>query len=124
MIQTGEGGYAMPTNPIKKPFRMAFPSVDEVGNEIIINYPKCTIAPVDMNNETEREETAEKLQQFMITAIPMYHKGDLDQSNVYYIQSLDTETTKAKYDRNKLLEQGWFDKASLKKCEAAGVPGS
>ena len=96
---------------------MAFPSIDEFGDEIILNYPKCTIAPVDISNETEREETAEKLQQFVITAIPMYYKGDLEKANVYYRQSLDTETTKAKYDRNKLLEQGWFDKATLKKCE-------
>ena len=38
---------------------------------------------------------------------------------MYLEVDMSIEANKKKYNRDKLLENGWFDTASLKKCEAS-----
>ena len=115
-VELEPGVYAMPTNPVKKVFRMAVPFTDENGDEFIINFPSCTLSPVSISGETEREDIDAQLKSVEILAIPLEHKGDLEKNVVYHTADLAKSETKQKFDRNKLLANGWFDKTSLAKC--------
>ena len=109
--------WATTTNPRKKMFRMAIPFTDENGDELIINYPKCTLSPVDAGGETQKDDINEQIRQYNIVAQPLTKKSD--GANIVYVEvDMSIEANKKKYDRDKLLENGWFDTASLKKCEA------
>lgn len=121
MVKIG-GGWSMPRNPKKKPFRMAVPITDMNGDEIIFNYPKCTLSPVNTNAQTQGEEINEQLKQFNIRAVAPLFKGEADKSLVYHqIDLADTEN-KAMYDRDKLLTLGWYDEPTLALCEIE-IPG-
>lgn len=111
-----DGGYSMPTNPQKKYFRLAVPITNHLGEAYVINFPKCSLSPVDINGETEREEISEQLQQFNILGMPLVYKTD---ANHFVYHTLDLAITEngTKYDLTKLLEKGWYDTATLKACE-------
>ncbi|MCW6661885.1 hypothetical protein NHG28_06545 [Aerococcaceae bacterium NML201209] len=111
------GGWSMPTNPEKKYFRMAYSITNEKGEMLVINYPKCSLSPVDINGETEREDINEQMQQFNILSMPMIYKGDLQKQFVYHKMDLSVPENAAKYDATKLLEKGWYDVASAELCK-------
>lgn len=119
MIKVG-GGWSMPTNPKKKPFRLAVPITDMNGDEVIYNYPKCTLTPVNTNAQTQGEEINEQLKQFNIRAVAPVYKGDAEKPLVYHVMDMAIEENKTKYDRDKLLEQGWYDDATATEAEKAG----
>lgn len=121
MVKIG-GGWSMPTNPKKKPFRLAIPITDMNGDEIIFNYPKCTLSPVNANAQTKGEEVNEQLTQFNIRAIAPLYKGDADKTLVYHKMDMAETENKTKYDRDKLLVQGWYDEATVTACEKE-LPG-
>lgn len=122
MVKIG-GGWSMPSNPKKKPFRLAVPFTDMNGDEIIYNFPKCTLSPSDINGQTQREEINEQLKQFVVKAVLPVYKGDAEKSLVYHKLDMAEEENKAKYERDKLLEQGWYDSTSLAETEKAILPG-
>lgn len=119
MVKVG-GGWSMPSNPIKKPFRLAVPFTDMNGDEVIFNYPKCTLSPVDNTGQTKREDINEQLQQFNVKAILPLYTGDTGKALVYHKLDMSEPENKIKYNREKLLTNGWYDEASLALCE--GVP--
>lgn len=109
----GEGVYAQPSIPVFKFFRMAFPAQDEHGKEIIFNFPRCQIAPKDWNFETATNENKEQIQQFVITAYELLN--DTPGERTLY-QYADLRVTGETYDRNKLLEKGFYDATTLAAC--------
>ena len=118
MVQVG-GGWSMPTNPKKKPFRFAVPFTDEDGGEIIYNYPYCFLSPVDVDGETEKEDINEKIRQYKITALAL--PTDVTVSGkkmklVYHNMDMTTQENSDKYDRDKLLEKGWYDDETAEAC--------
>lgn len=118
MVKIGDG-WSMPTNPTKKPFRYAQPFTDDKGNELIVNYPYCFLSPVDKDGETEKDDVNEKMQQFKITALPLPFLVTVDELTsafVYHQIDLAVEENKSKYERDKLLEQGWYDVETLAAC--------
>ena len=120
MIKVG-GAWAMPVQPKKKPFRMSFPITDSDGNQVIVNFPKCTLSPVDLNGETQRDEINEQIQQYNIVAMAMGYKGDLAQQVVYHKLDLADPENKAKFEGGKVLETGWYDNATLETLGASTV---
>lgn len=121
-IKIGDS-WAATINPKKILFRMAIPFTDENGDELIINYPKCSLSPVDTGGETQKDDINEQIRQYNIVAQPLTKKTD--GNNVVYVEvDLSDEELKAKYDRDKLLENGWFDESSLKKCEKSSALGA
>lgn len=121
MVKIG-GAWAMPKNPRKKPFRMAVPITDMNGDEIIFNYPKCTLSPVNTNAQTQGEEINEQLKQYNIRAVAPVFRGDAEKSLVYHQIDMAEEENKTTYDRDLLLTNGWYDTATLKLCEKSAVP--
>ena len=119
MINVG-GGWSMPSNPVKKPFRMGVPFTDTNGDELILNFPKCLLNPSDLNGETQRDDINEQLKQFVIKAVIPEFKGDMDKELVYHKMDMAVEENKTKYDRDKLLNLGWYDNATAKLCEKLG----
>lgn len=121
MTKLGEGVYAMPTNPVTKFFRMAFPITTLNGDEIILNFPKCTLKPVQISSETERDDVNEQIRQFEITGQPLIYRGTDGKLEpaVYYKADLTTPEAKAAHDRNKLLEGGFYDATTLAAAKAA-----
>lgn len=113
MVKVG-GGWAMPSNPKKKPFRLAMPITDMNGDEIIFNFPKCTLTPTNITGQTKREEVNEQIQQFNVRAIIPEYKGDAEKELVYHKVDMAVAENKTKYDRDLLLTNGWYDGASLK----------
>lgn len=116
MVNIG-GGWSMPTRPKKKPFRLAFPITDTAGNEIIYNFPKCILSPVNINSESQREDINEQLRQYVIKAVAPEYKGDAVDELVYHEMDLAVPENKTKYDRDKLLAQGWYDTATATAAE-------
>lgn len=110
------GSWAMPTNPVKKPFRLAVPFTDSNGDEYIVNFPNCTLSPVDISGQTQGEEATEQLKSFNIIARPLPY-GTINP--VVLTMDMADEDNKTQYDRDKLLELGWFDEESL-----TGVQGA
>lgn len=121
MVKVG-GGWAMPSNPKKKPFRLAMPIMDMNGDEIIFNFPKCTLSPTNITGTTQREEVSEQIQQFNVRAVFPVYKGDMEKALVYHKLDMAIAENKAKYDRDLLLTNGWYDKASLALNESAAIP--
>lgn len=113
MIKVG-GGWSMPSNPKKKPFRLAMPITDMNGDEIIFNFPKCTLSPTNITGTTQREEVNEQIQQFNVRAVFLSYKGDMEKALVYHKIDMAEAENKVKYDRDLLFTNGWFDEASLK----------
>lgn len=110
------GSWAMPTNPTKKPFRLAVPFTDSNGDEYIVNFPNCTLSPVNISGNTQGEEATEQLKSFNVIARPLPY-GE-DNFVVLTLDMADVEN-KAKYDRDKLLELGWYDETSLALADIA-----
>lgn len=118
MVKVG-GGWSMPTNPKKKPFRFAVPFTDEDGGEIIYNYPYCFLSPIDVDGETEKEDVNEKLRQYKITALPLPTDVTVDDKKVklvYHQMDMTIKANSDKYDRDKLLEKGWYDDETAEAC--------
>lgn len=114
------GSWAMPTNPTKKPFRLAVPFTDSNGDEYIVNFPNCTLSPVDISGETQGEDATEQLKSFNIIARPLpYGEGN----PVVLTLDLANPENKDTYDRDNLLELGWYDEASLEEA-TVGVDGA
>ena len=108
-VQVG-GSWALPTNPKKKPFRLAVPFTDSNGDEYIVNFPNCTLSVTDISGQTQGEEATEQLKSFNIMARPLPY-GE-DNFVVLTLDMADTEN-KTQYNRDTLLENGWYDEASL-----------
>ena len=113
------GSWAMPTNPSKKPFRMAVPFTDNDGKELILNFPHCTLSPVDLSATTQGETTDVQMKSFNIVAQPLNYG---EQPFVFLSIDMANEENEAQYDRDKLLENGWYDEASLALNE--GIDGA
>ena len=111
------GSWAMPTNPVKKPFRLAVPFTDSNGDEYIVNFPNCTLSPVDISGQTQGEEATEQLKSFNIIARPLPY-GTINP--VVLTMDMADEDNKTQYDRDKLLELGWFDEESLTSAQGVG----
>lgn len=116
MVKIG-GGWSMPTKPKKKLFRFAFPVTNENGESLVINFPKCSLTPVDFSGETEREDFNEQVQQFNIYATPLIYRVDGNNQFVYHKMDLANPENAEKYDLNKLLEKGWFSSDTAKLTE-------
>lgn len=114
------GSWAMPANPIKKPFRLAVPFTDSDGEEYIVNFPNCTLSPVDISGETQGDEQTEQLKAFNVIARPLPYGKD---NVVVLTLDMADETNKGKYDRNSLLEQGWYDESTLGGASGSTGPG-
>lgn len=108
-VQVG-GSWALPTNPTKKPFRLAVPFTDSNGDEYIVNFPNCTLSPTDISGQTQGEEATEQLKSFNIMARPLPYGED---NFVVLTLDMADEENKSQYDRDDLLEQGWYDEGSL-----------
>lgn len=121
MVKVG-GGWAMPTNPKKKPFRMAIPFTDENGDELIVNFPKCTLAPVNIEGSTSGQDVTPQMKTFNVTGLPLVYKADDGNNFVFYQLDMADEENKTTYDRDKLLENGWFDETSLTANEKTETP--
>lgn len=116
------GSWAMPTNPTKKPFRLGVPFTDSNGDEYIVNFPNCTLSPVDISGQTQGEEATEQLKSFNIIARPLPYNvtvGDKTINPVVLTMDMADEDNKTQYDRDKLLELGWFDEESLTGAQGA-----
>lgn len=122
MVKIG-GGWSMPTNPIKKAFRLGIPITNENGDELILNFAKCTLSPVDINAETEREDVSEQIGQYNIVGQPLVYRVEEGKMFVYHKLDLAIPENKAKYDRDKLLETGWIDSKTLETLVKSSVPG-
>lgn len=123
------GSWSLPTNPTKKPFRLAVPFTDSNGDEYIVNFPNCTLSPVNISGSTGGEETTEQLKSFDIIARPLPFDVEVEGKKVNsVVLTLDMadEENKTTYDRDKLLEQGWYDEATLAEAEktAGGTEGA
>ena len=103
------GSWALRTNPKKKPFRLAVPFTDSNGDEYIVNFPNCTLSPTDISGQTQGEEATEQLKSFNIMARPLPYGEDN-----FVVLTLDMAVEENKtLDRDHLLENGWYDEASL-----------
>lgn len=114
------GSWAMPTNPTKKPFRLSVPFTDSNGDEYIVNFPNCTLSPVNISGSTGGEESSEQLKSFDVIARPLPYGVDVDGKKVNSVVltvDLADPDNKELYDRDKLLEQGWYDEATLAAAE-------
>lgn len=122
MLEDGLGGWFLPTNPKKKPFRMAFPAKDENDDEIIYSFPKCTLSPVDGNFQTRSNDTTEQIPTFNVKAVPMVYKTAGEPRRVYNKQSLRSPEEIAMWNREKLLTQGWYNEATKELCKITPTP--
>lgn len=104
-----DGVYGMGGKGNKKFFRFAFPIIDENGDQVIINFPKCQIQPTDLNAETQGEDKKEQMQQFDIIAMPLTTSSDEEQC-IYYKADLRKNKT---LDARKLLENGFYNKTAI-----------
>ena len=111
-----DGVYGMGGKGTKKYFRFAFPIIDENGEKIIINFPKCQIQPTDLNVESQGEDKKEQMQQFDIIAMPLA-TGKEEESNIYYKADLRKNKT---LDERKLLETGFYNKTVLTTLNKSG----
>lgn len=113
MVKIGDS-YSMPTHPQKKPFRLAVPITDENNDQLILNFPYCTLSPVEISGETEREDPSEQMAQFNIMAQPLLYTATTDGKKfVYHKLDMAKPANKAKYDAEKLLIKGWYDSQTL-----------
>lgn len=122
MIKLGSS-WAMPTNPVKKPFRLAVPFTDENGDAFIINLPKCTLSPVNQQGQTQTDSVEEQIKQYNITAAPLAYRV-MGANFVYFTMDMADTENKAKYDADKLLTNGWIDEETLTQSEKASAPAA
>lgn len=115
MKKLADGVWVQGESTSPKYFRWAFPVTDQDGAEIVYNFPKCQLEPTDFNAETETDEKKENLQQVTIKAYPVIGNK---KGQVYAKADLRVNSS---YDRDKLLEQGFYDAATLAKCLKEGV---
>jgi len=126
-IKMAEGIYGYNSNPIRKFFRFAFPATDEKGREIIYNFPKCQLEPVGINPNTETETKDAQITAYNIVGNALVYRpaGELAEDDVndgmYFKADLRKPAVADAFDRDKLLELGWYDKVSLEACRKAGV---
>ncbi|MGF3073227.1 hypothetical protein ACQV2T_06745 [Facklamia sp. P13069] len=129
-VELAKGIYAIVENIGNNYFRLAIPFTNEAGEEVIWNFPKCELKPSDVSGETERDDFQEQLKSYIINALPLEYETDLKQDSlinsngVAFFADLSIPEVRETYDRKKLLEQGFYDKASLEKCKSSTVvPG-
>lgn len=121
-VKLAEGIYGYNSNPIRKFFRFAFPMTDENGKEVIINVPKCQLEPVGLNPSTETENKEAQVTAYNVVGNALVYQpaiadSDDDVNNSIYAKAdLRKPEVAAVFDRNKLLEIGFYDKASLDLC--------
>lgn len=119
MESDGVGAWSLPTNPQKKPFRMAFPATDMNDDEIIFVFPKCTLAPTSQSFQTRREERQEQIETYDIRSIPLVYRATGESRKVYHRIDLTTDEAKTLWDRIALLTEPIYDKASLEATKVA-----
>ena len=74
-----------------------------------MNFPNCTLSPTDISGQTQGEEATEQLKSFNIIARPLPYGEDN-----FVVLTLDMAIEENKtYNRDDLLENGWYDEASL-----------
>lgn len=113
-VELAPGVYGYNSNPIRKFFRFAFPGTDENGKEIIYNFPKCQLEPVGLNWQTETESKEAQITAYNIVGNALiYRPADDIGDGIFFKADLRNEEAATKYDRDKLLEDGWYDKPSL-----------
>ena len=122
MLEDGLGGWFLPTNPKKKPFRMGFPAKDENDDEVIYEFPKCTLSPVDGNFQTRNADTTEQIPTFNVKSVPLLYKSAGEPRRVYNKQSVRTVEEIAMWSRDKLLTQGWYNSATKELCKITETP--
>ena len=115
MTKLATGVYVQGDSPRYKQFRWAFPVTDEDGEEIIYNFPVCQIESPDFNAETETDEKKENITQVTIKAYPV-----IGSKNKSVFSKIDLRETD-KYDREKLLLQGFYDTQTLNQCLKSGM---
>lgn len=124
MLKIG-GGWSMPTTPKAKPFRLAIPFTDENGDELILNLPKCTLAPVNIEGQTETADRNAQMKTYNITGIPLLKPITVEGKKVHlalHTMDMADPENKTTYSRDLLLEKGWFDETSVKLCESTQEP--
>ena len=125
MVEVGEGAWAMPNNPQKKAFSMAFPITDSNDDEIVMIFPYCTLGVADVSAQTRNEERQEQIPSFTISSTPILYRGSSEEkSSVYYRIDLTTDEAKKAWDRIALLTTPIFDKSSLEKAKGSGSSNS
>lgn len=121
-VKLAEGVYGYNSNPIRKFFRFAFPMTDENGKEVIINVPKCQLEPVGLNPSTETENKEAQVTAYNVVGNALVYQPAIADSdddvnnNIYVKADLRKPEVAALFDRNKLLEIGFYDKTSLDAC--------
>lgn len=123
-VKLGPGAYAYNDKPAQKFFRFAFPVTDEHGGEVIVNFPKCQLEPVGISAQTETESKEGQVNAFNIVANALnYQPGEADGNNsVYLTVDLRDEEAAEQYDRDKLLENGWYGKTTLEQAKKISAP--
>lgn len=112
----GPGAYAYNSNPTVKYFRFAFPATDREGNQVIFNFPKCQLQPVGVTAQTETENQEAQISDFNIVGNALVYRSEANaegENNIYLKVDTTTEEGKGVYDTDVLLEQGWYDQATL-----------
>lgn len=126
-VKLAEGVYGYNSSPIRKFFRFAFPMTDENGREVIVNVPKCQLEPVGLNPSTETESKEAQVTAYNVVGNAMVYRPaaveTIDDINdgIYFKADLRKPEVAAVFDRNKLLELGFYDKASLDLCRIDAV---
>lgn len=126
-VKLAEGIYGYNSNPIRKFFRFAFPMTDENGREVIVNVPKCQLEPVGLNPSTETESKEAQITAYNVVGNALVYKPSVEESEddinnaIYFKADLRKSTVAAEFDRDKLLELGFYDKASLDACRIDAV---
>lgn len=117
-VKIGPGAYVYTASPQTKFFRFAFPMSDENGKEVLVNFPKCTLEPVGLNPSTEGESKDASISTFNIVANQLFLRGETVVDGVY--SKVDLRVAGANYDRDALLDEGWYDEATLAKHLKSG----
>jgi hypothetical protein len=84
--------------------------------------PKCQLQPVGLNPQTETDTKEAQITSYSIVGNALIYRPAIadaadDLNNTLYVKAdLRSATTAKLYDRDALLEKGWFDKATLAEC--------
>jgi len=127
-VKLAEGIYGYNSNPIRKFFRFAFPMTDENGREVVINVPKCQLEPVGLNPQSETDSKEAQITAYNVVGNALVYQPAVSESEddinnaIYFKADLRKAAVSAIYDRNKLLEVGFYDKLTLEACRISTVP--